>query len=194
MERRGPRQHLYYSHPKSHQFVAFAGLDDVWTKPHGEDLPTVTIITKDADAFVSRLHTRMPVMLAQDAEHAWLERHLTAPQGTRHLLERRSAGALAASPVSHLVNQPSVESKALIQRVESPSATTEISRNRSPEDGVCTCRDMPVWPVIGYSPLWSQSRNVRVTRISGDLAPAGLIRSPRIAYQRLLTSQRVLAR
>jgi hypothetical protein len=53
---------------------------------------------------------------------------------------------------------------------------------------------MPVWPVIGYSPLWSQSRNVSVTRISWDPAPAGLIRIPRIAYQRLLTSQRVMAR
>lgn len=49
-------------------------------------------------------------------------------------------------------------------------------------------------PVIGYSPLLSQDRKVSVTRISRDTAPAGLIRIPRIAYQRLLTSQRILAR
>ena len=32
-----------------------------------------------------------------------------------------------------------------------------------------------------------------VTRISRDSAPAGLIRIPRMSYQRLLTSQGVLA-
>jgi hypothetical protein len=65
---------------------------------------------------------------------------------------------------------------------------------RSARNDVPFLAHIPVWPVIGYSPLWSQSRNVSVTRISGDPAPAGLIRIPRSAYQRLLTSQRVLAR
>src|SRR5512132_1246351 len=46
---------------------------------------------------------------------------------------------------------------------------------------------------VGYSPLSSQWRNVMVTRISRDSAPAGLIRSPRMSYQRLLTSQGILA-
>jgi hypothetical protein len=65
---------------------------------------------------------------------------------------------------------------------------------RSARNDVAFLAHIPVWPVIGYSPLWSQSRNVSVTRISWDPAPAGLIRIPRSAYQRLLTSQRVLAR
>jgi hypothetical protein len=46
---------------------------------------------------------------------------------------------------------------------------------------------------VGYSPLSSQWRNVMVTRISRDSAPAGLIRSPRMSYQRLLTNQGILA-
>jgi putative SOS response-associated peptidase YedK len=107
----------YYIHPGSGQFIAFAGLYDVWRRPDGDDLHTFTIITKDADDFMARLHHRMPVILPQELEAAWLDPTLTTPQAVLELLSRSDGVALDAYPVSRLVNTPGHDSKALIQPV-----------------------------------------------------------------------------
>jgi putative SOS response-associated peptidase YedK len=99
----------YDIYPKSHQFFAFAGLYDVWTKPDGEALHTFTIITKDSDGFVAQLHNRMPVILDRDLEEAWLDPAITSLNDVLDILD--------AYPVSRLVDKPSIDSKALIQRV-----------------------------------------------------------------------------
>jgi len=52
----------YYIHPAHDEFVAFAGLYDVW-QPDGQDeVYSCTIITTDADAVVGRVHHRMPAI------------------------------------------------------------------------------------------------------------------------------------
>jgi putative SOS response-associated peptidase YedK len=106
----------YYIHPRSDQFFAFAGLYDVWVKPDGEELYTFTIITKDADEFMAHLHNRMPVILERDLEDAWLDNEITSAREVLDILERSAGVALDAYPVSRLVNKPSIDSKALIQR------------------------------------------------------------------------------
>src|SRR5215211_5861668 len=70
----------YYIHPRSESFVAFAGLYDTWSTPHGEDLCTFTIITTEADPVMAKLHNRMPVILARELEAAWLDPELTQAQ------------------------------------------------------------------------------------------------------------------
>jgi putative SOS response-associated peptidase YedK len=107
----------YDIHPTNHQFFAFAGLYDVWTKPDGEEIHTFTIITKDSDGFVAQLHNRMPVILDRDLEEAWLDTVITSPNEVLDILERSADVTLDAYPVSRLVNKPSADSKALIQRV-----------------------------------------------------------------------------
>ena len=69
----------YYIHPAHGSFVAFAGLYDTWTNAQDEELRTFTIVTRDADDQIARLHNRMPVVLAQEDEQAWLDSQLTAP-------------------------------------------------------------------------------------------------------------------
>jgi putative SOS response-associated peptidase YedK len=108
----------YYIHPQDEQFIAFAGLYDTWTTPDGEDLSTFTIITTEADPFMARLHNRMPVMLARELEEAWLDPQLTQAQDVLDVLSRSTGLQLDAYPVSRMVNRPSVDSQALIQRVE----------------------------------------------------------------------------
>jgi putative SOS response-associated peptidase YedK len=107
----------YYIHPTRHEFFAFAGLYDVWTNPDGEDLYTFTIITKDADGLVAQLHNRMPVILDRDLEDAWLNTEITSTHEVLDILARSVGDTIDAYPVSRLVNKPSVDSKALIQRV-----------------------------------------------------------------------------
>ncbi len=108
----------YYIHPQDLQYIAFAGLYDVWQRPDGEDLYTFTIITTDADPFMARLHNRMPVILARELEDARLDPELTKAQDVLDPLSRSTGLELDAYPVSRLVNKPSHDSPALIQRVE----------------------------------------------------------------------------
>jgi putative SOS response-associated peptidase YedK len=108
----------YYIHPQDQQYIAFAGLYDVWISPTGDELYTFTIITTEADSFMAKLHNRMPVILERDLEDAWLDPEITKPQDVLDLLSRSTGLELYAYPVSRMVNKPSVDSKALIQRVE----------------------------------------------------------------------------
>jgi putative SOS response-associated peptidase YedK len=105
----------FYIHPKSHQFFAFAGLYDVWTRPEGEAIHTFTIITKGADDFMAHLHHRMPVILERDLEDAWLDGEITSAREVLDILERSSGVALDAYPVSRMVNKPSVDRQELMQ-------------------------------------------------------------------------------
>src|SRR5262245_35831496 len=108
----------YYIHPRSESFVAFAGLYDVWSNSTGEELNTFTIITTEADPFTARLHNRMPVILTRELEEAWLDPALTQAQDVLDVLSRSTDLKLDAYPVSRMVNKPSNDSHALIQRVE----------------------------------------------------------------------------
>jgi putative SOS response-associated peptidase YedK len=105
----------YYIHPEDDQYIAFAGLYDVWINPRGEELSTFTIITTEADPFMARLHNRMPVILARELEEAWLDTEITSSKEVLTILERSVGVTLDAYPVSRLVNKPSVDGKELIR-------------------------------------------------------------------------------
>jgi putative SOS response-associated peptidase YedK len=107
----------YYLHPEGQPYLAFAALYDVWINPSGEELSTVIIITTEADPFVSKLHTRMPVVLERDLEDDWLDPEITSTSDVLGLLERSAGVPLDAYPVSRLVNKPGVEGQELIRPI-----------------------------------------------------------------------------
>lgn len=54
--------------------MAFAGLWERWMDTQtGEEVISCTIITRDADRFMSKLHNRMPAMLRKEDFQAWLD-------------------------------------------------------------------------------------------------------------------------
>jgi putative SOS response-associated peptidase YedK len=54
--------------------LAFAGLWETWRNPEtGEDVTSCTIITRDADKWMSAIHDRMPAMLHPNDFDAWLD-------------------------------------------------------------------------------------------------------------------------
>ena len=108
----------YYIHPEEQPYIAFADLYDLWMTPTAEALYTFTIITTEADPFMARLHNRMPVVLERDLEDDWLDTEITSAKEVLTILERSAGVTLDAYPVSRLVNKPSHESPALIQRVQ----------------------------------------------------------------------------
>ena len=73
-----PKQPWWITRPGRQPF-AFAGLWSSWRPAEGvEPLRTVAIVTTTASEQLAHVHDRMPVMLPQDAEDAWLDRD-TAP-------------------------------------------------------------------------------------------------------------------
>jgi putative SOS response-associated peptidase YedK len=55
---------------------AFAGIWDSWERKSGEIINTYTIITTAANSIVSEIYDRMPVIIPQDLEKAWIRKDL----------------------------------------------------------------------------------------------------------------------
>jgi putative SOS response-associated peptidase YedK len=68
----GPKQPFHITRTDGSLF-AFAGLWSIWYAPDGNKLRTCTILTTAANSAIAGLHDRMPVILAPDAETAWLD-------------------------------------------------------------------------------------------------------------------------
>jgi putative SOS response-associated peptidase YedK len=86
----------------------FAGLWEVWQKD-GEHLETVSILTTEANEVVRFAHDRMPVILPNGAERAWLER------GPEELLRPYPAAEMAVRAVSDHVNSAGNEGPGCLQ-------------------------------------------------------------------------------
>lgn len=56
---------------------AFAGLWDAWKEPEGGWLQTFSIVTTEANELMSKVHTRMPVILHPRDYGRWLDREET---------------------------------------------------------------------------------------------------------------------
>jgi putative SOS response-associated peptidase YedK len=82
---------------------AFAGLWSIWHGEYGETLRTCTILTTAANTAVAPLHDRMPVILAPDAEAAWLA-PTDSPERLRGLLGGLQPSDTALRPVGPAVN------------------------------------------------------------------------------------------
>jgi putative SOS response-associated peptidase YedK len=80
--------------------LAFAGLWEGWRSPDGDVLRTFAIITTDANAQMSALHSRMPVILEKADWPLWLGE---ADSGAEMLLRPAAEGVLRIWPVDKRV-------------------------------------------------------------------------------------------
>ncbi|MFX4303618.1 SOS response-associated peptidase [Alicyclobacillus tolerans] len=64
----------YYFSLKDQPWFALAGIYDVWRAENGETIRTCSILTTKANAVVSDIHTRMPVILQQQHVPQYLSR------------------------------------------------------------------------------------------------------------------------
>lgn len=105
------RRQPYYLRRRDGQPLAFAGL---WARWQGDDetIESCTIITTQPNALVSRIHSRMPVVLMGEAQATWLESD--NPLLLERLLQPLPADVLTAYPVSRAVNSPAHEGPDLI--------------------------------------------------------------------------------
>ena len=97
----GPKQAFHIARAGGGAF-AFAGLWSIWHGEDGQTLRTCTILTTAANPVLAPLHDRMPVILAPDAEAAWI-----SPTDSTERL-RRLLGGLDSSDTALRAVGPAV--------------------------------------------------------------------------------------
>jgi putative SOS response-associated peptidase YedK len=90
---------------------ALAGLWDVWKGPKGE-VTSCTIIVTEANAFMKRLHERMPVILAPADYARWLDPDNHDTASLKRLLAPAPEEGFTEWPVSRELNTPRHEGPA----------------------------------------------------------------------------------
>ena len=88
-QHRGSEKIPHYIYLESEQPMAMAGLYDDWTdRETGEVVQTCTIITTAANPLMEKIHNtrkRMPVILPERLENAWIDPDLSPENAVRHL-------------------------------------------------------------------------------------------------------------
>jgi putative SOS response-associated peptidase YedK len=113
----------YYFRLKNEHPFAFAGLWDHWRSPEGQTLRTCTIITTAANAVVSPVHNRMPVMLKNSDCQKWISSQEPPAEDLRKMLSPYPSEEMTAYPVSSAVGSPANEGAELIA-LAAPSSKT----------------------------------------------------------------------
>ncbi len=96
---------------------ALAGLWDLWKGPEG-DVTSCTIIVTEANAFMKRLHERMPVILAPADYARWLDPDNHDTASLKRLLVPAPEEGFTEWPVSRELNNPRHEGPACAAEVE----------------------------------------------------------------------------
>jgi putative SOS response-associated peptidase YedK len=84
--------------------IAFAGIWECWRDREGAEIDTVAILTCAANATVTPLHNRMPVVLPADAFEAWLDCAGTEAEAALALLQPTPDDLLEAIEIDPKIN------------------------------------------------------------------------------------------
>jgi putative SOS response-associated peptidase YedK len=114
---RGKHKQPYYVHARGGP-LAFAGLWESWMGPNGEEMETAAIVTTRANAQLSPLHGRMPVVLTQETFDAWLDHRSVYAEEAAALIKPAPEDLLDVHPVSDAVGNVANDSAELIAPAE----------------------------------------------------------------------------
>jgi len=101
---------------KTEEPFAFAGIWGTVHNAQSEVQPTFAILTTESNALVAQIHTRMPVILREQDEAAWLNPRLSLDEA-QALLVPLPAELLMAYEVSPQVNSPAFNVPEALQPV-----------------------------------------------------------------------------
>ena len=104
----GKTSQPFFIHYASDKPFTLAGLWETWHAPNGLEVVSFTIVTTSANAFMSRLHDRMPVFLPREARAKWLAA-TDDPSSLKPLLESAPPEPLAAFEVERHVNSVAID-------------------------------------------------------------------------------------
>ena len=125
----GPRsKQPFYITLADDEPMMLAGLWSTWSGPNGEEIDTVATITLEANAQLSAIHNRMPLILRGDAVDAWLDTAAIGANATG-LVRQLPEGAVKFHPVSRRVNSARDDDEGLIE----PAADEPVAEAPAPE-------------------------------------------------------------
>lgn len=93
------RKSPYFIQLKSGMSFAFAGLWDTWLSRDSEQINTCTIVTCEPNELMSSIHSRMPVILNEEAETLWLNPEICETNLLKDLMVPYPSDQLCASKV-----------------------------------------------------------------------------------------------
>ncbi len=105
----------WYLFPADRGIMCLAGLWEHWEKPDGV-LDTFTIITTTANAYIARIHDRMPVILQPEQFDRWLDPGAD-PAMALEMLRPAADGFLDGHTVGTRVNKPAINDPSLVEHV-----------------------------------------------------------------------------
>lgn len=123
--RKGDKQ-PFFIHAEGDGLIYMAGIFDAWTSPEGSFIPSLGIITVDADDVMQSIHSRMPLILPSSMWDAWLEPSNQNAEMLKTLLNPNSELKLTYHPVSKYVNSISNNSETCMQIVEPQAVQSDI--------------------------------------------------------------------
>ena len=123
--KKGPKAKTpYYIMVRNRKLFSFAGLWTVWTSPEGDEMRSCTIITTQPNAFVRDIHDRMPVVLREEREDAWIDPD-TSEADLKAMLAPYPDKDTYGHPVSREVNYTRNNSPELIKPLTSGQGSLE---------------------------------------------------------------------
>jgi putative SOS response-associated peptidase YedK len=115
-----PRKQPFHITSAGQPMFAFAGLWSIWHAPDGGTLRSCSILTTAANAAVSPLHNRMPVILSGDAESVWLDPG-TPVAALPELLVPLAPEQTSLRPVSTAVNDARYDGPECLEPADEPA-------------------------------------------------------------------------
>lgn len=117
-EDKSEKAQAYFIRPKKGEIVAFAGLMETWSSADGSEVDTGAILTTKANADISRIHDRMPVVIRQEDFSRWLDCKTQEPRDVVDLIKPIDEGFFEAIPVSDKVNKVANMGADILEPVE----------------------------------------------------------------------------
>jgi putative SOS response-associated peptidase YedK len=94
----------FFLRPRAGGLIAFAGLWERWRDKAGQETDAVAILTCAANAAVTALHDRMPVILPPERFEAWLDCDKTTPEAAQAMLLPAADGLLESIEMDPKIN------------------------------------------------------------------------------------------
>jgi len=102
-KREGARKQPWYFHAPDHAPLAIAALWEMWRAPNGTALESCTLLTTAANALLSAVHDRMPVLLRRQDYGRWLDPDIRDAREIQSLLVPAPEQSLTSHAVSAAV-------------------------------------------------------------------------------------------
>jgi putative SOS response-associated peptidase YedK len=114
-KRTGKSRIPFYTRRKNRKPIAFAGIWERYQLSDDESLYTFAALTTDANALMSPIHHRMPVIIEPDRYDRWLDPKLTTRAALEDLLHPAAEAGYEMFQVSEKVNSVANDSEICIR-------------------------------------------------------------------------------